>query len=96
MRKWLFDSVVMVLCLLLYGYFGWHYFYGPHSAAVLVGIEAEQARLLKQMESEIEKRRQLEAKVELLRPEHVDLDFLDEMTRRALSYVGQNELIVSK
>jgi cell division protein FtsB len=96
MRKWFFDSVVMILCLLLYGYFGWHYFYGPRSAAVLVRIETEQARLLGQMESEIAKRRQLEARVELLRPEHIDLDFLDEMARRTLSYVGQNELIISK
>src|SRR5687767_10384761 len=87
MRKQLFDSVVMALCLLLYGCFGWHYFYGFRSIAVQSQIEAAQAELRQQLQAEIEKRQQLETKVSLLQPEHLDLDFLDETARRILHYV---------
>jgi cell division protein FtsB len=96
MQKQLFDRVVMALCLLLYGCFGWHYFYGSRSIAVQSQIEATQAELRVQLETEIEKKQQLEAQVTLLRPEHLDPDFLDEMARRILHYVDNRELIISK
>jgi cell division protein FtsB len=96
MRKWLFDSVVMVLCLLLYGYFGWHYFYGFRSVAVQAQIETRQTELRQRLAAEIENRRQLEAKVALLRPEHIDPDFLEEIARRRLDYVQGGELIIRK
>jgi cell division protein FtsB len=96
MRKRLFDSVVMALCLLLYAYFGWHYFYGPRSAAVQAELASRQAELRERLKLELEKRLQLEAKVELLRPEHVDLDFLDETARQLLNYVDDRELIITK
>ena len=41
MRKRLFDLVVMRFCLLLQGYFGWHYLYGSRSSATLEAIEEE-------------------------------------------------------
>jgi cell division protein FtsB len=96
MRNQLFDTVVMALCLLLYGCFGWHYFYGSRGIAVQSQIEARQAELHQQLEAEIEKRRQLEPKVTLLQPEHLDPDFLDEMARRILHYVDGRELIILK
>lgn len=96
MRNRLFDSLVLVLSLLLYGYFGWHYFYGSRSIAVQAQIEARQAELHEQLTAEIERRLQLEAKAELLRPEHIDPDFLDEMARRMLNYTGDRELVILK
>jgi cell division protein FtsB len=96
MRKRLFDWVVMAFCLLLYGYFGWHYFYGSRSIAVQAQLEAKQAELLQQLDAELDKRQRLEAKVNLLRPEHVDRDFLDETARRTLNYMDSRELVIFK
>ena len=96
MRKKLFDSLVMALCLLLYAYFGWHYFYGSRSAAVQSELAASQTILRKELNSVLEKRLELEAKVDLLRPEHVDLDLLDETARQLLNYVDGRELIITK
>jgi cell division protein FtsB len=91
-----FDSLVLVFCLLLYGYLGWHYFYGIRSIAVQASLEARQADLRQQLEQTVQKRRQLEARVNLLRPENIDRDLLDEVARRTLNFVDNRELILQK
>ncbi|MGH6874726.1 MAG: FtsB family cell division protein [Aestuariivirgaceae bacterium] len=95
MRKRLFDSVVSFFCLLLYAYFSWHYYYGSRNLTVLDGAQAKAAELHAELQKEIDIRQRLEAKVALLRPEHLDPDLLDEMARRILDYGSANELIVS-
>jgi cell division protein FtsB len=96
MKASAFDSVVLVLCLMLYGYLGWHYFYGSRSIAVLALIEAKQADLREELANEMEKRVKLEARVNRLRPEHIDQDFLDEMARRTFLYVHSRELVLPR
>jgi cell division protein FtsB len=95
MRKRLFDSVVSFFCLLLYAYFSWHYYYGSRNLAVLDKTETKAVELRAELQKEIEARQRLEAKVALLRPEHLDPDLLDEIARRILDYGIANELIVS-
>jgi cell division protein FtsB len=94
MRKRLFDLVVMIFCLLLHGYFGWHYLYGSRNIATLAAIEEQAEELTAELAGEIAVRQTIEAKVALLRPEHLDLDMLDEMARRTLYYYNPRELIV--
>jgi cell division protein FtsB len=94
MRKSAFDSLVLVFCLLLYGYLGWHYFYGTRSIAVQAKLETRQAELRQELESEGRKRLELESRVDLLRPEHVDRDLLDEVARRMLNFVGDREIVL--
>jgi cell division protein FtsB len=96
MEKRLFDTVILVLCLLLYGYFGWHYYHGSRSAYVLATIEVAKADLHGKLSQEMERRHRLEAKVELLRSERLDADFLDELARAILNQVGERELIILK
>lgn len=96
MKPSAFDSVVLVLCLMLYGYLGWHYFYGSRSIVVLAEIEARQSDLRLELAKEVEKRVKLEARVNRLRPEHIDQDFLDEMARRTLHYVDSRELVLPR
>jgi cell division protein FtsB len=96
MKASAFDSVVLVLCLMLYGYLGWHYFYGSRSIAVLAEIEAKQAELRLELAREAERRVRLEGQVNRLRPEHIDQDFLDEMARRTLHYVDRRELVLPR
>jgi cell division protein FtsB len=94
MRTRLFDLVVMGSCLLLHGYFGWHYLYGSRNVAALAAIEAQAEALSAELAGEIAIRQALEAKVALLRPESLDLDMLDEAARRTLLYYGAQELVV--
>jgi cell division protein FtsB len=94
MRKSAFDSLVLLFCLLLYGYLGWHYFYGTRSIAVQAKLETRQAELRQELESEGRKRLELESRVDLLRPEHVDRDLLDEVARRMLNFVGDREIVL--
>jgi cell division protein FtsB len=95
MRKRLFDSVVTFFCLLLYAYFSWHYYYGSRNLAVLADKEIKALELRTELQKEIDSRRRLEAKVALLRPEHIDPDLLDEIARRILDYGSATELIVN-
>jgi cell division protein FtsB len=96
MRKSAFDNLVLVFCLLLYGYLGWHYFYGTRSIAVQAKLEARQAELRQELESEARKRLELESRVDLLRPEHIDRDLLDEVARHTLNFVGDREIVLKK
>jgi cell division protein FtsB len=94
MRKRLFDGVVSFFCLLFYAYFSWHYYYGSRNLAVLAETENRALELRAELQKEIDTRQRLEAKVALLRPEHIDPDLLDEVARRILDYGSANELIV--
>ena len=96
MRKRLFDGVVSFFCLLLYAYFSWHYYYGSRNLAVLAQTETKAAEMRADLQKVIEIRQRLEAKVALLRPEHIDPDLLDEVARRILDYGSANELIIVK
>ncbi|MDP9137448.1 MAG: septum formation initiator family protein [Pseudomonadota bacterium] len=94
MRKRLFDLVVMLFCLLLHGYFGWHYLYGSRNFATLEAIEERQQSLAAELAGEVAIRQAIEVKVALLRPENLDLDMLDETARRSLYYNDLRELVV--
>jgi cell division protein FtsB len=94
MRKRLFDGVVSFFCLLLYAYFSWHYYYGSRNLTILAKTETKTIQLRAELQKEIDIRQRLEAKVALLRPEHIDPDLLDEVARRILDYGSANELIV--
>ena len=96
MQKRLFDGVVSFFCLLLYAYFSWHYYYGSRNLAVLAQTETKAAEMRADLQNVIEIRQRLEAKVALLRPEHIDPDLLDEIARRILDYGSANELIIVK
>jgi cell division protein FtsB len=94
MRKRLFDVFVLAFCLLLHGYFGWHYLYGSRNAAALAAMKGQAEALSAELAGEIATRQALEGKVALLRPQGLDLDMLDETARRILAYYGSEELVV--
>ena len=95
-QKSAFDGLVLVFCLLLYGYLGWHYFYGSRSIAVQAQLEQRQTELRQELEREATTRLELEARVNLLRPENIDLDLLDEVARRTLNFVNTREVVLDK
>jgi hypothetical protein len=71
-----FDLVVMMVCLALLGYFGWHGYYGPRSFTHRDDIAAKAGQLM--------------------RPESIDPDLLDELAREELEYAKPGDLILRR
>ncbi len=75
-------------------YFAWHAWAGPrgfHHRDALVGRLAE---LQNGSSAILKTRTSLEAKVALMRPDHVDPDMLEELARSQLDMAGANDLVV--
>jgi cell division protein FtsB len=89
-----FDYLVSCGCLLLLSYFAWHAWYGPRSHRYVSTLEAKVATLSADlMKLEGQKTALLE-KVNLMRPESVDPDMLEELARSNLGWATANELII--
>ena len=90
-----FAPVVSIGCLLILGYFAWHAWHGPRGYAYQEQLSAK-LDLLDADRLDVAKRRSvLEARVSLMRPEHVDLDMLDELARSTLGMLQSNELVIA-
>jgi cell division protein FtsB len=90
-----FAPVVSLGCLLILGYFAWHAWHGPRGYEYQEQLSGKLA-LLEADRMDVAKRRSiLEARVSLMRPEHVDLDMLDELARKTLSMLRSNELVIA-
>ncbi len=94
MVKRKFDLIVMIVCMSLLGYFGWHGYYGPRSFDHRDALAAKAEALDIKVAAIREERRALESKVALMRPQSIDPDMLDELARSMLDYGKPGELIV--
>jgi cell division protein FtsB len=91
-----FDLVVMMVCLALLGYFGWHGYYGPRSFTHRDDIAAKAGQLEQKLTAIRAEREQREARVQLMRPESIDPDLLDELAREELEYAKPGDLILRR
>jgi cell division protein FtsB len=89
-----FDYLVSLGCLALLAYFAWHAWFGPRSHRYVQELSVSSASLMGSRERLILKKDALQKQVELLRPESVDPDMLEEMARVSLGWVAANELII--
>jgi cell division protein FtsB len=89
-----FDFLVGIGCVALLGYFAWHAWYGPRGQSYLPHLEAELAALKADLQHSTAQKDKLKSKVLAMRPENVDADLLDELTRSSLNWVGRDDLIV--
>jgi cell division protein FtsB len=94
MRRNLFDIIVMAMCLLLFGLYGWHAQYGPRGFDNQASLMGQVVTLESERDGIRARREALEARVSLLRPETIDPDMLDEMARRVLGFVRQDDVLV--
>ena len=94
MVKRKFDLIVMIVCMSLLGYFGWHSYYGPRSFDQRDALAARAADLDARLEIMRSERQALERKVSLMRPQSIDPDMLDELARTTLDYGKPGELII--
>lgn len=89
-----FDLMVMLSCMLLLGYFGWHAFLGPKGFAFRDALKHQVAVLSQDLEAISAKSVSLETQVRLMRPESVDPDMLDELARDKLELVRAGDIVV--
>lgn len=93
-RRHRLNLAVSFVCALLLGYFTWYGFEGPrsfsHRDALVHQAEAVEARLAGLQAEQV----RLAARVQLIRPESVDPDMLDELARRSLDYAAAGDVIV--
>jgi len=89
-----FDLTVMAACLALLGYLVWHGFYGPRNFAHRDGLLATAADMQVELGTATGERDKLDRKVMLMRPETLDPDMLEELSRQYLNFANSNELVL--
>src|SRR5688572_15226727 len=90
------QNIVAVIGVCLSIYFGYHLLAGERSYLRLVSLNSQQAQTEIQLAQASEKRADLETKVVMMRPGHVNADLLEEQARKVLGFHYENEKLVIK
>jgi cell division protein FtsB len=88
-----FDLIVTCVCCAMLGYFAWHAWKGPRGYPYKDNLEAKVALLDAKFQGLRSERLAFEHKVELLRPESIDPDLLDEMARGQLELARPTDVV---
>lgn len=94
MRPGKFDLAVMLACLTLLGFFGWHAFYGPRGFAYRDQLVVKAEKLQAELDELTSERKRIDSRVQLIRPESIDPDLLDELARRTLNFSKSGEIVL--
>ncbi len=94
MRRIPLGLVVTFSCLGLLGYFTWHAVKGPRSFANYDALQVKIAGLEAKLDVERAERAAFEHRVDLLRPESVDPDLVDELARKVLDFAAPGDVVV--
>jgi cell division protein FtsB len=89
-----FDLVVLLACLTLLGYFGWHAFYEPRGFDRMEALNAKAAELDLAYAEIVKAREKLDQRVGLMRPEAIDPDMVDELARSTLEFAHKEDLVI--
>lgn len=84
-------STIIFLCLITY--FCYHSIKGDRGILAFVTLDKELIELRKELDLIKTERTYLEHKVNLLKPNSLDLDLLEEQIRKNLGYAKPNEVI---
>jgi cell division protein FtsB len=80
--------------LLLLAYFAYHAVEGEYGLAALNRLLEQETRLAAELVEVREDRAALEARVELMRPESLDPDMIDERARQALNLAHPQDIVI--
>jgi cell division protein FtsB len=94
MIKRKFDLSVTAICLALIGYFAWYGYEGPRGFNFRDDLVAKSEGLSQKLAGLEAQRAILESRVQLMRPESVDPDLLDELARADLDFSKPDDLIL--
>ena len=89
-----FEFLVSLGCLVLLGYFAWTAFYGPRGYPYRDQLNSHVSSLAAELDSIVMKRKSVETRVALMRPESIDPDMLDELARKTLDLASSSEVTV--
>ena len=88
------GAIVPVICAGMIGYFGYHMVEGDRGLKAYARLSAEIERAEAAYAGVSEERVKLERRVKLLRSSSLDLDMLDEQSRRVLGVVGPEDVVI--
>jgi cell division protein FtsB len=87
------NLTITLLCTLLTVYFIYHSFSGDRGIFVYLKLKQEYQKLQNELENTRSERLDIEHKVNLLQPESLDLDLLEERARSVLFFAKPTEEI---
>lgn len=88
------SMLLWILWLLIIGYFTYHLLQGERGVISMLRLEGQISHSDQQLQNLRQEREALEKHVQLLHPNHVDPDMLDEQARRSLGYAGRGEVMI--
>ena len=89
-----YDMLVSLACLALLSSFAWYAYKGPRGYDYRTGLDLRIAELTDENLKLAAEKLALEKRVQLVRPERIDRDMLEELARGELKMAYPNELIV--
>jgi cell division protein FtsB len=90
------EIVLLLICAGLTAYFGYFALYGRHGLVNYAKVQREAELRQADLDLLIGDRAALERRVNLLKPESIDPDLLDERARDTLGLTGPNELVLPR
>lgn len=93
-RKRLPQAVIAFVGLAVVGYFAYHAIHGDRGLLAWKALDHDVIKARADLEAIRAERVTLEKRVSLLRLESLDLDMLDEWSRRVLNYSAKDEAVI--
>jgi cell division protein FtsB len=87
---------LLVICAGLTAYFGYFALYGRHGLVNYAKVQREAELRQNDLDRIARERATLERRVNLLKPESIDPDLLEERARETLGLSGPNELVLPR
>ena len=88
------NSFLLLLCVLLFSYFGYHAINGERGFLRYMYLKREISEAQRLAENYHNQKIKLENKVKLLSSSSLDLDLLEERARVVLNFAGEDEFIL--
>jgi cell division protein FtsB len=90
------SVTLLLICAGLTTYFGYFALYGRHGLVNYAKIQREAELRQADLDQIMRERAALERRVNLLKPESIDPDLLEERARDTLGLTGPNELVLPR
>jgi len=89
------NKVATFAFAMLLSYFLYHSISGDRGLLAMIRLDQELERAQHELDITHSERLQKEHRVNLLRPESLDLDLLDQQARRLVGYTAPGEVVIS-
>ncbi len=93
-KKWLRQSIAPTLCVACAAYFAYHAFQGDRGVFAMSRLAKEIERAESELARSETKRQKLANKVDLVQPNAIDPDLLDELARHQLGLAHPDDLVI--